>query len=123
MTLTLQNRNQMVPTPGAVKRAVHQYELHRNPRSLSKPLRGRSSRVAQAFRTWWRQQVRCQAAGQANPAQLGIIPAKNLRKGAVYFDVRADEFMGIPMNIFDLVDSVLNIVAFTNSEATSSEAR
>jgi hypothetical protein len=50
-------------------------------------------------------------------------PAKNLRKGAVYFDVRADEFMGIPMNIFDLVDSVLNIVALTNSEATSSEAR
>jgi hypothetical protein len=46
-----------------------------------------------------------------------------LRKGAVYFDVRADEFIGIPMNIFDLVDSVLNIVALTNSEATSSEAR
>jgi hypothetical protein len=97
--------------------------LHRNPRSLSKPLRGRSSRVAQAFRTWWRQQVRCQAAEQANAAQLGIVPAKNLRKGAVYFDVRADEFIGIPMNIFDLVDSVLNIVALTNSEATSSEAR
>jgi hypothetical protein len=32
-----------------------------------------------------------------------------LRKGAVYFDVRADEFMGIPINIFRLVDGLLKL--------------
>jgi hypothetical protein len=67
------------------------------------------SRVARAPQTRWRQQVRCQSAEQADPGQIGTVAAKNLRKGAVYFNVRAGEFMGIPINIFHLVYGLLKL--------------